>query len=170
MNRKPLFKERPVLKKAGGQESLMIYLQNNRGVAAVELALCLPILIVLVLGSIEFGLLFYNKQVITNASREGVRAGITGEKTVDEIKNIVLTYCNHNEGPEDNELINLNGSDELQAEKVTVSGPDGDNDLTVSVSYDYNFLFGGIYNYFLFGGILSFPYKTVSAQTIMRME
>ena len=139
----------------------MIYLQNNRGVAAVELAICLPILILLVCGSIEFGLLFYNQQVITNASREGVRAGITGEKTDDEIKNIVLTYCNHNEGPEDNELINLNGANELQADLVTVSGPDGDNDLTVSVSYNYNFLFVDI---------LGFTDKTLSAQTTMRME
>ncbi|MFV9692161.1 MAG: TadE/TadG family type IV pilus assembly protein, partial [Desulfobacteria bacterium] len=51
----------------------MRYLHNKRGVAAVEFAICLPILIVLVFGSIEFGLMFYNKQVITNASREGVR-------------------------------------------------------------------------------------------------
>ena len=150
-----------MLKKAGTQESLMIYLQNNRGVAAVELAICLPILILLVCGSIEFGLLFYNQQVITNASREGARAGITGENTDDEIKNIVLTYCNHSEGPEDNELINLNGSDELQAALVTVSAPDANNDRTVRITYDYNFLFAGI---------LGFTDKTLSAQTIMRME
>jgi len=139
----------------------MIYLQNNRGVAAVEFAICLPILILLVCGSIEFGLLFYNQQVITNASREGVRAGITGEMTDDEIKKIVLTYCNHSEGPEDNELINLNGSDELQADLVTVSAPDANNDRTVRVTYDYDFLFGAI---------LGFTDKTLSAQTIMRME
>ena len=132
----------------------MIYLQNNRGVAAVELAICLPILILLVCGSIEFGLLFYNQQVITNASREGVRAGITGEMTDDEIKNIVQTYCNGN-------LINLNGANDLQANAVTVSAPDGDNDLTVRVIYDYNFLFAGI---------LGFNQTTLAAQTIMRME
>ena len=132
----------------------MIYLQNNRGVAAVELAICLPILMLLVCGSIEFGLLFYNQQVITNASREGVRAGITGEMTDDEIKNIVQTYCNGN-------LINLNGANDLQTNAVTVSAPDGDNDLTVRVIYDYNFLFAGI---------LGFNQTTLAAQTIMRME
>jgi Flp pilus assembly protein TadG len=113
----------------------MRYLHNNRGVAAVEFAICLPILLLLVLGSIEFGLMFYNKQVITNASREGVRAGITGEKTADEIKQIVADYCNGN-------LINLNGANELQADLVAIS-QEG-NDLTVSVIYDYNFLFGNI--------------------------
>ena len=132
----------------------MIYLQNNRGVAAVELAICLPILILLVCGSIEFGLLFYNQQVITNASREGVRAGIVAEAETTDIIQIVKNYCN-------GKLINLNGANELQTDAVTVSGPDGDDDLTVSVIYDYNFLFGGI---------LGFTEKTLSAQTIMRME
>ncbi|MDL2122416.1 MAG: pilus assembly protein [Deltaproteobacteria bacterium] len=149
----------------------MIYLRNNRGVAAVELAFCLPILIVLVFGSIEFGLLFYNQQVITNASREGARAGITGIG-VDAIKNIVLTYCNHNEGPEDNELINLNGSDELQSDLITIPDADEDNvpdldaenNLTVSVSYKYNFLIGSML------GVLGFTDLTLSAQTVMRME
>ena len=131
----------------------MIFLQNNRGVAAVELAICLPILILLVCGSIEFGILFYNEQVITNASREGVRAGITGTVNADIIT-IVENYC-------DGKLINLNGSSELQIGSVTISVPDANNDLTVRVDYDYNFLFGGI---------LGFTDKTLSAQTVMRME
>jgi Flp pilus assembly protein TadG len=132
----------------------MRYLHNNRGVAAVEFAICLPILIVLVFGSIEFGLMFYNKQVITNASREGVRSGIVTETETADIIQIVENYCDDN-------LINLNGANELQAGSVTVSGPDGDNDLTVRVDYDYNFLFAGI---------LGFDQITLSGQTIMRME
>ena len=143
-----------MLKKAGRQESLMIYLQNNRGVAAVELAFCLPILVLLVCGSIEFGLLFYNQQVITNASREGVRAGIVAEAETTDIIQIVENYCN-------GRMINLNGANELQADAVTVSAPDGNDDLTVRVIYNYDFLFGGI---------LGFTDKTLSAQTIMRME
>lgn len=143
-----------MLKKAGTQESLMIYLQNNRGVAAVEFAICLPILILLVCGSIEFGLLFYNQQVITNASREGARAGIVAETVNADIIQIVENYCS-------GKLINLNGANELQANAVTVSAPDAQNDRTVRVTYDYDFLFGAI---------LGFTDKTLSAQTIMRME
>jgi len=150
-----------VLKKAGRQESLMIYLQNNRGVAAVELAFCLPILIVLVFGSIEVGLLFYNEQVITNASREGARAGIVAGTTNGDIEDIVENYCN-------GKLINLNGasgSSELEEGAVTVTWPEvGDEDLTVSVSYDYNFLLGSML------GVLGYGDVTLSAQTIMRME
>jgi len=146
----------------------MIYLQNNRGVAAVELALCLVILIPLVCGLMEVGLLFYNKQVITNASREGARAGITG-KTDDVIETIVLKYCNREE-PEKDKLIDLktpNGRYELKKEAVTVSGPDAENDLTVRVSYNYDFLFGFVFRTIR---ILGFTDVTLSAQTIMRME
>ena len=132
----------------------MIYLRNKRGVAAVELAICFPILLLLVCGSIELGLLFYNQQVITNASREGVRAGIVAETVNADIIQIVENYCS-------GKLINLNGANALQAGSVTVSAPDGDNDLTVRVIYDYNFLFAGI---------LGFNQTTLFAQTIMRME
>ena len=51
---------------------------DQKGVAAVEFAIVLPFLVLLICGTIEFGLMFYNKQVITNASREGVRSMITG--------------------------------------------------------------------------------------------
>jgi Flp pilus assembly protein TadG len=47
------------------------------GAAAVELALSITVLIMLLLGIIEFGLLWYQKQVITNASREAARYGVT---------------------------------------------------------------------------------------------
>lgn len=49
---------------------------TERGAALVEFALVFPILLLLLMGIVEFGLLFYNKQVLTNASREGARAGI----------------------------------------------------------------------------------------------
>jgi len=141
----------------------MIFLQNHRGVAAVELAICLPILILLVCGSIEFGLLFYNEQVITNASREGVRAGIVAGTKIADIKTIVENYC-------DGKLINLNGSNELQSSLIFTNpdadgdnepDPDTNNDIFVRVDYDYDFLFAGI---------LGFTGKTLSAKTIMRME
>ena len=126
----------------------------------MELAICLPILTLLVFGSIEFGLLFYNEQVITNASREGARAGIVAGTTNGDIEDIVENYCN-------GKLINLNGasgSSELEEGAVAIStvGVDPDPiDLTVNVTYDYDFLFSGI---------LGFTDKTLSAQTTMRME
>jgi len=126
---------------------------GQKGVAAVEFAIILPFIVLLVFGTIDFGVVFYNKQVITNASREGVRAGITGA-SVDTIKNIVSTYCA-------DKLINLNGDNQLPTGNIVVSGPDGDNDLTVDVSFN---------NTFLLAQIIGFADTTLSTRTIMRME
>lgn len=48
---------------------------RDRGAAAVEFALVLPVLLLLVLGSIDWGYFFYVQQVVTNAAREGARVG-----------------------------------------------------------------------------------------------
>ncbi|MDD2421240.1 MAG: pilus assembly protein [Heliobacteriaceae bacterium] len=55
---------------------------SQRGQALVELAIALPVLVLLVLGTIEFGRVFYAYQVVTNASREGARLAAIGEGDV----------------------------------------------------------------------------------------
>lgn len=45
--------------------------RRSRGQATIEMALLLPLLLVLVLGAVEFGRLFFTHIVITNAAREG---------------------------------------------------------------------------------------------------
>jgi len=50
--------------------------RSSEGSAAVEFAIILNLLLLLVLGMLEFGLAFSIKQVIINASREGARYGI----------------------------------------------------------------------------------------------
>lgn len=49
---------------------------NERGASAVEFALLLPLLMLILFGIIEFGLALYQQAVLTNASREGARSGI----------------------------------------------------------------------------------------------
>src|SRR5512135_1792339 len=49
---------------------------GQRGAAAVEFAIVLPLLVILTFGIIEFGIYIYDKAMITNASREGARAGV----------------------------------------------------------------------------------------------
>lgn len=124
---------------------------GQKGVAAIEFAIILPFLVLLVFGSIEFGVMFYNKQVLTNATREGARAGITGIDPAD-VKQIVLDYCN-------GKLKNLSGSNDLDMNKIVVT-PDG-TDLSVAVSFEYNLLFSKI---------ISFSNITIVASTTMRME
>ena len=50
--------------------------KNQKGQAAVELALVLPILLLILCGIIEVGWLFNNQLMISNLSREGARTGI----------------------------------------------------------------------------------------------
>jgi len=47
----------------------------DRGAAAVEFALVLPVLLLLVLGAIDWGYFFFVQQVVTNAAREAARVG-----------------------------------------------------------------------------------------------
>ena len=51
-------------------------LKRQEGSNLVEFALVLPLLLILVMGIVEVGLAIYDKAVITNACREGARAGI----------------------------------------------------------------------------------------------
>ena len=55
-------------------------IQQRDGVAAVEFALVLPLLLLILFGIINFGTLMYDQAVITNAAREGARwASINAE-------------------------------------------------------------------------------------------
>ena len=47
--------------------------RNEAGQAMVEMALVLPILLILIGGIVDFGWLFYNQLSLTNAAREGAR-------------------------------------------------------------------------------------------------
>jgi len=49
---------------------------SQRGAELVEFALVLPILLLVIMGIIDFGFAFQRYQVITNAAREGARVGV----------------------------------------------------------------------------------------------
>ncbi len=68
---------------------------NQNGATAVEFALVLWLLMLFLFGMIEWGLYFFNRQVITNACREGARAGIVSRAdrmSNDEIESIVRNF------------------------------------------------------------------------------
>jgi Flp pilus assembly protein TadG len=48
---------------------------RQRGAVAVEFALVLPLLLLLVLGGIDYGYYFFVSEIAANAAREGARAG-----------------------------------------------------------------------------------------------
>ena len=52
--------------------------QDQDGAAAVEFALLLPLLVVLLFGFIQFGTAFNTRIQATNAAREGARMAVVG--------------------------------------------------------------------------------------------
>ena len=132
-------------------------IKNQKGAAVVEFAIVLPLLLLFAFGIIEFSLLYYNKHVITNASREGARAGIAksyGGSVVDNtaITGIVNSYCQDH-------LITFGGSN-LPVLDPTPVGVGGTYPtyLTVAVKYDYYFLVSSLLG---FGTPLEIRAKTV---------
>ncbi|OYU32518.1 MAG: pilus assembly protein TadE [Comamonadaceae bacterium PBBC2] len=107
--------------------------QAQQGAAAVEFALILPILLLVFFGMIELSLALYDKAILTNASREGARAGIvlSSPKLTDaQIRTVVLNYTN-------GALISL-GSTTAPTVTIEQSTPASfPNPLRVTVSYTY---------------------------------
>jgi hypothetical protein len=130
-------------------------IRDQNGGAVVEFALILPLLILLLFGIVEFGLLLYNKQIITNASREGARAGIvmrTTRLSDEDIKAVVDKYA-------DKYLVTF-GTKNFPDPIIYREGNDFGDDLKVKITYEYNFLVLKS----LFGPI------PLEAETIMKME
>lgn len=68
-------------------QALLRFLKDNRGQSVVELALVLPVLLLLLGGMIEFGRVFHDYLVVTAAAREGARAAAVGKDNA-----TVITY------------------------------------------------------------------------------
>lgn len=130
----------------------------------VEFALVsVLVLIPLLFGIIEFSLILYNQAMITNASREGARAGIVfDDPRLDQtaITAVVNNYCQDH-------LITW-GS----ATPSTDADPDGGcpptpssgASITVTVAYQYDFLVVPSFLTDLVGPV------NLSAETVMRCE
>lgn len=60
---------------------------SRRGIAATEFAVCLPILMVLVIGTIEACSMIYLKQTLTAAAYEGIRSSLVAGSTTADVEN-----------------------------------------------------------------------------------
>ena len=105
----------------------------ERGIAALEFALILPLLLLLLGGMVEISLMLYDQAVLTNASREGARAGIVlrqPKPSAAEIETVALNYAS-------GALVSLGAA---SAPAVTVDqAPDPifATPLRVTVTYDF---------------------------------
>lgn len=138
-------------------------LRDETGASLIEFVIVLIPLLVLLFASIEFGVAGYNKAMITNASREGARAGIVfdasqpSDRISDaDIIQIARDYC------EDN-LITF-GAAATPVITITRAGNDPGDDLTISVTYNYGFL--------ILQNLIPGFNSTINlgAESVMRME
>ena len=150
-------------------------LKADKGQAIIEFAFVLPMVLIILLGIIEVGILFYDQAMITNASREGARVGITfrangstyNPYSEAEIRTAVLSYLN-------TKLITFGGSGNVT---VTAPLPTGQSPeyayypytlgaigtRTVTVTYQHTFLV--LPRFLGLGNTIN-----LAAQTIMRLE
>ena len=136
---------------------------DQKGAAAVEFAIILPLLVMLLFGIIEFGIMLYDKAMITNASREGARAGIVfvSDETVAEfnqkIFDAVDKYCSGH-------LITFSEDSTTHNIIAQTTKPGSGDDLTVIVTYQYDYLVLPNFVTGIVGNI------NLAAETTMRME
>jgi Flp pilus assembly protein TadG len=140
---------------------------GERGVSAIEFALLAPFLFMLVFGVIEFGVMLYDKAMITNACREAARIG--------------MVYVDNNLGGENNRLpeadIRTRADQYVQnhlisfgsgssAPTVTIQDTNESfgNALTVRVQYQYEFLVLPNFVTSLMGPV------NLTAEVVMRKE
>ena len=121
---------------------------RDDGASAVELALVLPILIMLVFGIIAFGIVFAQSLALGNAAREGSRAGVVEQRTCGEILGRVQDAANSIAMSGDNVVVEVTrtGAGTTCPAGTSYSGPaadvvpcvgsDSGDEITVTATFD----------------------------------
>jgi Flp pilus assembly protein TadG len=153
---------------------------RQKGAAMVEFALVLPLFLVLVFGIIEFGIMLYDKALITNASREIARSNIalrvpalTGAQLITQSTAIKNNYCglaiSFASGATCNDYLYYNGSNTALTSTgtsvITASG----KSFRVTVNYTYTTLIIGALLNLISNGSFSDTIN-LSATTFMYTE
>lgn len=126
-------------------------LKRKNGQSLVETALIMPLIILILMGIIDFGMIFNSYLVVSNASREGARNAAVGKSD----NNIVS-------------IVNM-ASSTLDAAKITTTiypqqayRKTGD-EVKITVEYQYTFLTPVV------SSLMNKPFKLKSV-SVMRVE
>lgn len=97
--------------------------RSERGAVLVETAIVLPIFILILVGTMEFGIILHNYLILQNASREGARFGAIGNSQ-NAIIQRVKDYAFHLKGNSVNVTVTYpEGSERGDAVVVHASYP-----------------------------------------------
>ncbi|MBI4496877.1 MAG: pilus assembly protein [Chloroflexi bacterium] len=137
--------------------------QDVRGAQLVEFAIVVPILLLLVMGLIDFGRAYFSWIIITNGAREGARVAAVGG-TADAIYDRVINAVSGlpTAGSPTLESCPPSGNRGWCIQTDNVRGDPGD-ETTVRVQYNFQFLVPGLAN--LTPGIIQ-----LTAESTMRLE
>ena len=126
-------------------------LNNSKGQALVEMAFVLPILLMIVMGIVEFGRIFNAYLIVTNASREGARYASVNSTDL-EVINAIETLTS-----------TLNQSQMSISIYPDYRSRTSGNPVEVSIDYNIDIIAP------IIGVILPDPF-IVSSNTTMRVE
>lgn len=138
--------------------------RKSNGVASVELALILPLLLSLIFVMVEASVAFYDKAILTHASREAARLGVLGRTPAMPLGDVEAYAVSISR----DRLLSLSGkaTKPVPTARATAgnSPVSGAPVLTVTVDYPYEGL--------LLGPLLSALSRsiTLTATTVMHYE
>jgi len=142
---------------------------SERSQSLVEFSLVIPVLMLLVLGTVDFAMGFKSYVELTNATREGARYAVVGNPA-----GVFLTDCTGSDrGNVVSRVCKTAGLPVADMQSVTVTYPNGQasgNSVVVNADYRYELITPlSSFITFLSGG--SFPgYFDLSASSDMRLE
>ena len=121
--------------------------RNERGAAMVEMAIVLPLLAVMFVGIVDFGLILREHQILQNAAREGARfsamsansisASSDPAGTLAAIQNRVVAYLDQENTTISASSVTVNQNYAIVVAGVTVMGSE------VTISYSRSPFLGG---------------------------
>ena len=126
-------------------------MKNCRGQALVEMAFVMPIILLIIMGMVEFGRIFNSYLILTNASREGARIAVVGGTDTD-INNSVTASTNTLR--QEDMMIDISPAKESRTRGAQV---------TVTVHYNIEMICP------IISGIVPNPFP-INSSTVMRME
>lgn len=127
------------------------FLKNNKGQAIVEIAIIIPILILIIMTIFEFGRIFNTYLIVTHASREGARSAALGSDNIQVVQTV------------NNSIYYLDSS------KLTISISPSQSDrkrgsnVNLDLQYDLNIIVP------IIDKIIPNPFP-IKSKTVMRVE
>jgi len=133
--------------------------RSERGAELIEFALVAPILIFIIAGIIDFGMMFRTFEAVTNAAREGARVGVLPGYNPPDVQTRVNAYLASSglTGPRTTNVVNV----------PVATGAGTFTARAVTVNYTYQFAVLGAAAP-LFGG--NFGSINLNAVSVMRTE